>query len=99
MENEVSGVIHAVRNGPGDREQAESLLKAATAMEAALDAPSGPPEPIKPSFEVYGELLAGQGRAKEAAAQFEQALARMPNRRASVQALQRLTPAGTSQAR
>jgi tetratricopeptide (TPR) repeat protein len=99
MENEVSGVIHAVRDGPNDRDHAERILKEATAMELSLDAPSGPPELIKPSFELYGELLLEQGRTKDAAAQFEQALTRMPNRRASVQALQRITSASTSQAR
>ena len=41
---------------------AEQLLKEAIAIELTLDAPSGPPEPIKPSFELYGELLLAQGR-------------------------------------
>ena len=70
---------------------AEQLLKEATAIEATLDAPSGPPEPIKPSFELYGQFLLAQGRAKDAAAQFEQSLLRMPNRRLSVQGLERET--------
>ncbi len=71
---------------------AEQLLKEAIAIELTLDAPSGPPEPIKPSFELYGELLLAQGRLKEAAAQFEQSLQRMPNRRAAVQGLQQANP-------
>ena len=66
-------------------------LRPGDKIELTLDAPSGPPDPIKPSFELYGMLLAEQGRLKEAAAQFEQSLARMPNRRASVQGLQRVT--------
>ena len=58
-------------------------------IEATLDAPSGPPEPIKPSFELYGQFLLAQGRTKDAAAQFEQALQRMPNRRLSNEGLAR----------
>jgi hypothetical protein len=95
MEKEVAA---AVASAQKDGATAERLLKEATVIEAALDAPSGPPEPIKPSFELYGELLLEQGRTKDAAAQFEQALLRMPNRRASVQGLSRTNPARSSQA-
>jgi predicted negative regulator of RcsB-dependent stress response len=52
-----------------------------------MAAPSGPPDPIKPAFELYGELLAEAGRDKEAAAAFEQALLRTPNRTPSVKGL------------
>jgi tetratricopeptide (TPR) repeat protein len=97
MLNEVTAVIHASRNGPNDREQAETILKEAVAIEQALDAPSGPAEPIKPSFELLGELLLEQGRNKDAAAAFEQALTRMPNRRASLQGLERAHATKTSQ--
>jgi tetratricopeptide (TPR) repeat protein len=79
-----SGIAHVENNVP----EAERLLKEAVAIEATLDAPSGPPEPIKPSFELYGQFLTSQGRAKEAAAQFQQALLRMPKRRISVEGLQ-----------
>ena len=67
-------MIHAVRNGPDDRDHADKLFKDAIAMEASMDAPSGPVEPIKPSFELYGEFLLAQGRAKDASAQFERLL-------------------------
>ena len=79
-----SGIAHMNKNTA----EAERLLKEATAIEATMDAPSGPPEPIKPSFELYGQFLNATGRAKDAAAQFQQALLRMPNRRLSVQGLQ-----------
>ena len=85
MEKEVGALIAAAQKNNAD---VERLLKEATAIELALDAPSGPPEPIKPSFEVYGEWLLAQGRAKDAAAQFQQSLLRMPNRRAAAQGLQ-----------
>src|SRR6185295_13051309 len=44
MEKEVGAAIAAAQKNPAD---AERLLKEATTIEAALDAPSGPPEPIK----------------------------------------------------
>jgi hypothetical protein len=93
MEKEVGAVIAVAQK---DAAAADRLLKEATAIELTLDAPSGPPEPIKPSFELYGELLLEQGRAKEAAAQFEQVLTRMPNRRVSLRGLEHAVPARTS---
>jgi hypothetical protein len=42
--------------------------------------------------------LLDQGRLKDAAAQFEQSLLRMPNRRASLQGLERAQSSRTSQA-
>jgi tetratricopeptide (TPR) repeat protein len=89
-----SGIAHMQQNTA----DAERLLKEATAIEATMDAPSGPPEPIKPSFELYGQFLGAQGRGKDAAAQFEQSLNRMPNRRISVQGLERTNTTRTSQA-
>src|SRR5262245_18791365 len=86
MEKEVGAAVASAKK---DGAAAEQLLKEATVIEATLDAPSGPVEPIKPSFEMYGELLLDQGRMKDAAAQFELSLARTPNRRLSVQGLQR----------
>src|SRR3954466_13033952 len=89
MENEVAAVIASTQK---DVAAAEKHLKDATQIELSLDAPSGPPEPIKPSFELYGALLQSQGKAKEAAAQFEQSLMRMPNRRAALEGMRQATP-------
>jgi tetratricopeptide (TPR) repeat protein len=97
MAKEVASGIAHMQNNAAD---AERLLKEAVAIEATLDAPSGPPEPIKPSFELYGQFLNATGRAKEAAAQFQQSLLRTPNRRLSVQGLDRAsTPKSTSAGR
>jgi hypothetical protein len=96
MEKEVSALMAAAQKNTAD---ADRLFKEATTIELALDAPSGPPEPIKPSFELYGEWLLEQGRAKDAAAQFQQSLLRMPNRRAAVQGLAKTTASSTSQGR
>src|SRR5258705_3884490 len=95
MEKEVAAALAASQK---DTATAEKLLKEATALELTLDAPSGPPEPIKPSFELYGELLNELGRGQDAAAQFNQSLQRMPNRRAALQGLQKAAPARSSQA-
>jgi len=88
-----SGIAHMQQNTA----DAERLLKEAVAIEATLDPPSGPTEPIKPSFELYGQFLNATGRAKDAAAQFQQSLLRTPNRRLSVMGLERAsTPKPTS---
>src|SRR2546423_658088 len=86
MEKEVAAVIAFTQK---DLVAAERLIKEATAVELMLDAPSGPADPIKPSFELYGQLLLGLNRPAEAAAQFQQTLQRMPNRRASMRGLDR----------
>jgi Tfp pilus assembly protein PilF len=95
MEKEVAAAIAIAKK---DAAAAEQLLKDATGIEATLDAPSGPPEPIKPSFELYGELLVEQGRLQDAAVQFEQALVRMPNRRTAVQSLEKIRTVRSSDA-
>src|SRR5712692_1097095 len=57
---------------------AANLGDLATAIDLTLDAPSGPSEPIKPSFELYGQLLLGLNSPVKAVAQFQQSLQRMP---------------------
>ena len=49
-----------------------------------MSPPSGPPSLIKPSHELYGEILLRAGRAKEAAEQFDLSLLRQPNRARSM---------------
>ena len=95
MEKEVGAAVAAAQK---DVASVDRLLKDATAIELTLDAPSGPADPITPSFEMYGEWLLEQGRAKDAAAQFEQTLSRMPNRRHSMQGMERTRSSRTSQA-
>jgi hypothetical protein len=91
-----SGIAHMQNNAA----EAERLLKEAVTIEATLDAPSGPPDPIKPSFELYGQFLNATGRSREAADQFQASLLRTPNRRLSVQGLERAnTPKSTGAGR
>ena len=73
----------------GDDDAAEEFLVEATALEAELNAPSGPPSPMKPAHEMYGEFLLARGRMEEAAVQFSKALERTPNRTRSVRGLER----------
>jgi tetratricopeptide (TPR) repeat protein len=65
-------------------DDAIGLLKRATALEEDLSPPSGPPEIIKPSHELFGEILLAAGKPKEAAQQFATALLRQPNRARSL---------------
>ena len=95
-EKELGAIIRWAR---GQKEEALALAKGATEVELTMEAPSGPPDPIKPAFELYGELLAEAGRDKEAAAAFEQSLLRTPNRTPSVKGLARVAAkAGTAMA-
>ncbi len=73
----------------GDDDAAEDFLVEATALEAELNTPSGPPLPMKPAHEMYGEYLLARGRLEEAAEQFNKALERTPNRTKSVRGLER----------
>jgi tetratricopeptide (TPR) repeat protein len=83
-EKELGAIIRWAR---GQQEDALALAKEAVDVEKTMEAPSGPPDPIKPAFELYGELLAAAGRHQEAAAAFEQSLLRTPNRTPSVKGL------------
>ncbi len=88
MENEVAAAVELAR---GQKAGAVRLAKAAADIESTQDAPSGPPMPIKPAFEFYGEVLLDAGRRTEAAAAFQQQLLRTPNRTPSVKGLARAT--------
>jgi tetratricopeptide (TPR) repeat protein len=64
--------------------EAIDLMKRATALEEEMSPPSGPPSLIKPSHELFGEILLSANRAKEAGEQFAIALLRQPNRARSL---------------
>jgi len=74
-----------------DHEKAIELMKRATSLEEATSAPSGPPSLIKPSHELFGEILLRAGKPAEAAEQFKIALRRQPNRARSLSGLARAT--------
>ena len=77
----VEAQLHATR---GQFDAAVALMQQATKLEEEMSPPSGPPDLIKPSHEIFGEILLKAGRAKEAQAQFDIALQRQPNRARSL---------------
>lgn len=65
-------------------DEAIAALKRATSLEEELSPPSGPPSLLKPSHELFGEVLLRAGKPKEAASAFAASLARQPNRARSM---------------
>ena len=61
----------------------ESMIKA-TMLEEQMSPPSGPPSLVKPTHELFGEILLRAGKPAEAAEQFKVALQRQPNRARSL---------------
>jgi tetratricopeptide (TPR) repeat protein len=80
-ELEIGAVLSASR---GSFDEAVGMMQRATKLEEELSPPSGPPDLIKPTHELFGEILMQARRPKEAAAQFAVALARQPNRARSL---------------
>jgi tetratricopeptide (TPR) repeat protein len=67
-----------------DHDKAIEMMKKATALEEEMSPPSGPPNLVKPTHELYGEILLRAGKPAEAAEQFKVALLRQPNRARSL---------------
>jgi tetratricopeptide (TPR) repeat protein len=84
QEKQVAALAKLAR---GDRDAALAIAKEAAELELTMSPPSGPPQPMKPAFELYGELLLAAGRSEEAARAFEQALLRTPKRTPSLAGL------------
>jgi tetratricopeptide (TPR) repeat protein len=93
MEKQVAALVSHAK---GQKDDALRLAKEAMEIELTLSAPSGPPDPIKPAPEFYGELLLEAGRTAEAIAALELSLQRTPNRTPSVKAMARARAAGTA---
>jgi tetratricopeptide (TPR) repeat protein len=62
-------------------------------LEGQLPPPLGLPRPLKPASELSGEVLLELGRPQEAAAAFETALERAPNRSLALLGLARAAAA------
>ncbi len=77
----------AMRKAGKLAEAVEVLGRAAVLEEK--EKPSGPPEIVKPSHELAGEILLEMGKNAEAAKMFEKSLERQPMRRASLEGLTR----------
>ena len=70
-------------------EEAISLMKEATDEEDRMSLEYGPPDVVKPSHEVFGEMLLELNRPAEARRHFEKALDRAPRRAFSMLGLAR----------
>ena len=80
-ELEISAVAAAANK---KYDNAIAFMKMAASMEDQMGPPSGPPGIVKPSHELYGEILLRAGKPKEAREQFQTALLRQPNRARSL---------------
>jgi tetratricopeptide (TPR) repeat protein len=81
-ELEVAAVAASMKK---NHDQAIQSIKRAVALEDHhLGPPSGPPSLIKPTHELYGEILLRAGRPQDAVEQFKTALLRQPNRARSL---------------
>jgi tetratricopeptide (TPR) repeat protein len=90
MEKELAALMAV---GSGHAGEAVARMQEAVAVDRGLPPPLGPPRPIKPAPELFGEILLEMGRPREAAAQFERALQQWPNRSLSVLGLARASAA------
>ena len=52
----------------------------AIAIVETLRPPNGAASPVKPVYELYGEILLAMGNAEDALAKFDASLLRLPNR-------------------
>jgi hypothetical protein len=68
----------------GNVEEAIATMRRATSLEEAMPVPPGPPPLIKPSHELFGEILLHAGRAEVGARQFAVSLFRHPGRARSL---------------
>jgi len=73
----------------GKTEQALAVAKKAAEAEDTMSFDFGPPDIVKPTHELLGEMLLASNRASEARKQFEASLARAPRRALSLLGLAR----------
>lgn len=74
--------------GEGKSDEAVGKLRQATALEEKTPFGYGPPFPVKPAFELLGDVLLELGRPAEAMRAFEESLSRAPKRALSLIGLQ-----------
>ena len=77
----------------GKADEAVALLRQAAAVEDTMAVAFGPPDVVKPTHELLGELLLAQGKAAAAQQEFVRALALAPRRTASLLGLARAATA------
>lgn len=77
------------RASQGKFDEAIETIKQAEKLEDQMSPPSGPPELLKPTRELFGEILLRAGRGKEATQEFQACLLREPKRARSLLGLAR----------
>jgi len=69
----------------GDLQGAVAMAREAAEMEMSeMNAPSGPPVPMKPAIELYGDMLMASDKPVEALAAYERSLQWIPQRTPSI---------------
>ena len=77
-------VTASIQAAEGDAEAAIASMEEAIAIVETLRLPNGAASPVKPPYELYGEILLQLGRHDDALEKFETSLLRMPNRMRSL---------------
>jgi tetratricopeptide (TPR) repeat protein len=83
----------AAKAADGGADEAVALLRQAAAVEDTMPVAFGPPDVVKPTHELLGELLLAQGKGAEAQQEFVRSLALAPRRAASLLGLARAATA------
>ena len=81
MYREVAALIR-LANGQGDA--AVALMDEALEIVDGMRLPNGAANPVKPPYELYGEILLALDRPAEAVTRFKTSLVRMPGRARSL---------------
>ena len=68
----------------GQKDDAVRIAKEAADIDLTVAPPSGPPDPIQPGLELYGDVLMAAGHANEAVGAYEKELLKTPNRTPTV---------------
>ena len=82
----------AILVAAGKAEEALVPLRRATAMEDSLPVDFGPPDVVKPSYELLGEVLLSLNRPAEAQQAFQRALEMAPGRALALRGLAKAAP-------
>ncbi len=77
-------VAASIEAAEGNADAAVGLMDEAIAIVETLRPPNGAASPVKPPYELYGEILLQLGQPGDALEKFETSLLRMPNRMRSL---------------
>ena len=90
LDKEFRAVLHSAA---GKHAEAVALAREAAALEEAMPFEFGPPQFVKPTHELLGELLLAAGKPADAQVAFQKSLARTPGRSRSLIGLARAASA------